>query len=55
MDTETRHCCAHWNENSASSRKQLDALLCTLVRDVATTQIVQRVSAFSWASVFNLV
>ena len=23
MDTETRHCCAHWNEKSASSRKQL--------------------------------
>ena len=23
MDIETRNCCAHWNENSASSRKEL--------------------------------
>ena len=62
MDTETRHCCAHWNENSASSTKQLHGTTfgwihgCALwLGDVAATQIVQRVSAFSWVSVFNLV
>ena len=60
MDFETGHCCAHWNENTASSWLQLHGttpcwgtLLYTMVGDVAATQIGRRVSAFSWASVFQ--